>query len=290
MNINFNPSLMRFVRNVLIIILVAKMLSLVMLWYFQSEGIHYHQNSSKMPEYKRYSAHNIIKATRKPDPADATEPTTEEEKELAEYGPNISNMLLKGLFKRKDGGVVIIALKSKPKDSEVIGIDEAYQGYTLKKIVKNGALFDRNGETFSLFFSEEQQEERYAAEPRGLTDGIASGLTNSMPNDDGGIKQVAKSDINHYAKNIKQVWKDISISEVKKNGKTTGFKVTRIKPNTPFAQLGLRKGDIIIKANNKQMTSYKDAIAIYKGIDKLQALELVVLRNNQETEIIYEIY
>jgi replication initiation and membrane attachment protein DnaB len=38
------------------------------------------------------------------------------------------------------------------------------------------------------------------------------------------------------------------------------------------------------------MTSYKDAIAIYNGIDKLQALELVVLRNNQETEIVYEIY
>ncbi len=38
------------------------------------------------------------------------------------------------------------------------------------------------------------------------------------------------------------------------------------------------------------MTSYKDAIAIYKGIDKLEALELIVLRNNQETEIVYEIY
>ena len=282
MTINFNPSLMRFVRNVLIIIIVAKVLSLVMLWYFQSEGIHYHQNSSKMPEYKRYSAHNIIKATQEPDPRSATEPTTEEEKELAAYGPNISNMLLKGLFKRKNGGLVIIALKTKPKDSEVIGIDEVYQGYTLKKILENGAVFDKNGETFSLFFSQEQQQERYAPK--------SSGLVNSVQSDSGGIKQVAKSDINHYAKNIKQVWKDISISEVKKHGRTTGFKVTRIKPNTPFAQLGLRKGDIIIKANNKPMTSYKDALAIYKGIDKLQALELVVLRNNQETEIIYEIY
>ena len=65
--------------------------------------------------------------------------------------------------------------------------------------------------------------------------------------------------------------------------------MTRIKANTPFAQLGLRKGDIIIKANNKPMKSYKDAIAIYKNIDKLEALELIVLHNNQETEISYEI-
>ena len=65
--------------------------------------------------------------------------------------------------------------------------------------------------------------------------------------------------------------------------------MTRIKAGTPFATLGLRQGDIIIKANNKPMTSYKDALEIYKGIDKLEALQLIVLRNNQETEIVYEI-
>lgn len=273
MNINFNPSLIRFVRNLLIIILVAKAISLVMFWYFQSEGVHYHPINSKMPEYKRYSINNIIKPTQKPDSGSETEAN-----ELGAYGPNISNMLLKGLFKRKDGGFVIIALKSKPNDSEVIGIDEVFQSYSLKKILKNGAIFDKNGQTFSLYFSEEQQQDRYAPKP------------GAEESDDGGIKQVAKSDITHYAKNVKQIWKDISIVEVKKDGKITGFKVTRIKPNTPFAQLGLRQGDIIIKANNKPMTSYKDAIAIYKGIDKLEALELIVLRNNQETEIVYEIF
>lgn len=273
MNIDFNPSLMRFVRNVLIIILVAKAISLVMLWYFQSEGVHYHPSNSKMPEYKRYNVNNIIKPTQRPDST-----TAKEANELSAYGPSISNMLLKGLFKSKDGGFVIIALKSKPNNSDVIGIDEVFQGYTLKKVLENGAIFDKNGQTFSLYFSEDQQLERYTSKP------------SSAPSDEGGIKQVAKSDITHYAKNVKQIWKDISIVEVKKDGKITGFKVTRIKPNTPFAQLGLRQGDIIIKANNKQMTSYKDALAIYKGIDKLEALELIVLRNNQETEIVYEIY
>ena len=278
MNINFNPSLIRFVRNVLIIILVAKAISLAMLWYFQSEGVHYHAKDSKLPEYKRYSVHNIIKPTQKPDPKSAIGPTSEEAQELAAYGPNISNMLLKALFKRKNGGLIIIALKSKPNDSEIIGIGEEFKGYTLTKILENGAIFDKNGQTFSLYFSEEQQKERYTSK------------SSAVQSDDEGIKQVSRSDITNYAKDVKQIWRDIGIVEVKKNGKITGFKVTRIKPNTPFAQLGLRQGDIIIKANNKPMTSYKDAIAIYKGIDKLQALELIVLRNNQETEIIYEIY
>ncbi len=278
MTISFNPALTRFIRNVLIIILAAKAISLVMLWYFQDQGVHYHANNSKMPEYKRYNVNNIIKAAQQPDPLSAAGPTSEEAQALAAYGPNIANMVLKGLYKSKSGGLVIIALKSRPDDSEVIGIDEVYQGYTLKKVLENGALFMKDGATFSLYFSEEQQAERATARPAGSTE------------ESGSVKQVSKADINHYAQNVKEIWNDISINEVKQNGKITGFKVTRIKPNTPFAQLGLKQGDIIIKANNKPMTSYKDAIAIYKGIDKLEALELVVLRNNQETEIVYEIY
>ena len=50
------------------------------------------------------------------------------------------------------------------------------------------------------------------------------------------------------------------------------------------------EGDVIIKANNKELKSYADALDIYKKIGTLQALELVVLRNNQEKEIVYEIY
>ena len=145
MNLSFSPALSRFIRNVLIIILIAKAISLVMLWYFQHEGVHYHANTSKVPEYKRYNVSNIIRPASKPDAQSSTpEPTSEEAKELAAYGPNISNMTLKGLFKDKERGFIIIALKSKLKDSEIIGVHESFQGYELTRIVKNGAvLFKR---------------------------------------------------------------------------------------------------------------------------------------------------
>jgi type II secretion system protein C len=270
MNISFNPALIRVVRNLLVIILVAKVISLLMLWYFPSEGVNYHPSSSKMPEYRRYSVQNIIRPAQKPDSR-----STEEGGRA--YGPNISDMLLTGLYKkRKNGGFIIIAPKAKPDEADVIGIGESFQGYTLKTILDNGAVFTKDGKSYSLFFSEEEPKEYYAQK------------TGTVPSEEG-IKQVEKSDIAYYAENVEQIWKDISIIEVKKDDKITGFKVTRIKPGTPFASLGLRQGDIIIKANNKPMTSYKDALEIYKGIDKLEALELIVLRDNQETEIVYEI-
>ena len=279
MNLTFNPSVMRFIRNILIIILITKIISLVVLWYFQGEGVNYRESNSKMPEYKRYNINNFIKPVQKPIAEQNQHKMSAEEQELAEvYGPNIETMVLKGLVKYDKGGLVIVALKNKPKNSELLAIGEDFQGYTLKKVLENAAIFEKRGELFSLYFSEEDKKKRKVVRPTLRSSGV------------GGIKQVAKADIVNYAKDVKQIWRDIGIVEVKKNGKITGFKVTRIKSNTPFAQLGLRKGDIIIKANNKPMKSYKDAIGIYKGIDKLEALELVVLRNNQETEIVYEIY
>ena len=45
--------------------------------------------------------------------------------------------------------------------------------------------------------------------------------------------------------------------------------MTRIKPNSKMAQLGLKKGDIMIRANNIKLTSFNDAIKLYKKIDKI---------------------
>ena len=65
--------------------------------------------------------------------------------------------------------------------------------------------------------------------------------------------------------------------------------MTRIDPNSQLATLGLKKGDIIIKVNNKVLKTYNDVFGIYNNIDKLDAINLVVQRNNQEVELTYEI-
>jgi type II secretion system protein C len=103
------------------------------------------------------------------------------------------------------------------------------------------------------------------------------------------LKTVNKKDISYFATNPREIWKNISIKEVYNGKKIDGFKVMWIKPGSKFAQLGLKKGDIIIKANNKRLTSYKDAIDIYTNISRLKEVQITVLRDNDEKEFIYEI-
>ena len=117
-----------------------------------------------------------------------------------------------------------------------------------------------------------------------ITQGSITAITES-----GEPKDISRTDIDFYSKNPKEIWKDISIVEVKNAGKIEGFKVTKIKKNSKMAKLGIQKGDIIIKANNIELKSYKDAMNLYGKINDLDTIQIVLLRNNQEKEIVYEI-
>ncbi|MCW9027213.1 MAG: PDZ domain-containing protein, partial [Thiovulaceae bacterium] len=68
-----------------------------------------------------------------------------------------------------------------------------------------------------------------------------------------------------------------------------GFKVTRIAANSKMATLGLKKNDIIIKANNVVLKSYRDALNIYTKIKDIDLVQIVVIRDGVEKEIVYEI-
>jgi type II secretion system protein C len=186
-------------------------------------------------------------------------------------------MILKALYGNEEHGVVVVATKSNPKESQIIGIGEAFMGYKLIGISLNNASFEKGGVKFIL----EMQKSDMKYQP--ILENKKTFIAN-MP------VSISKNDINNYAQNPKQIWKDIAISEVKTDGKITGFKVTRINPKSRFAELGLEKDDIIIKANNIALTSYQEAINIYQKIDTLESVQITFLRNNQEQEIVYEIH
>jgi general secretion pathway protein C len=74
------------------------------------------------------------------------------------------------------------------------------------------------------------------------------------------------------------------------NKKIVGFRVRKIKKNSMFSKLGLRKEDIITHVNDKPLKSYGDAFKIYYNIDNVKRLKLSIKRGNETKEIDYEVY
>ncbi len=271
-----SDAIIKVVFKTLIILIITKLISLVVMFFLPDSGVTKPKTYSKIPNYARYSVKTMVTPAKIKKAVVQTQTTSSSSAPVSQ----ISNMLLKGLYGNGKNSIAIVAMKSKPKATSVVSIGEIYGGYRLKKVTQNSAIFSRGGKDFTLLIKEDKTKKSL----REITKGQAPAFVETTNH------AVSKADINHYAKHYKDIWKDIGIVESKKNGKLQGFKVTRIRTGSPFAQLGLKKGDLIIKANNKKINSYADAIDIYKHIDKLNAVEIVVIRNGSEKELYYDIY
>lgn len=265
---------MKILWRLLILLLTAKAATLGVLYFLPGEGVEERIAPNYNPPYERISFNMMLEA------AAAKEQPAQNAQTNAASGINIANMILKGLYGKGAKGFVVVAMKSNPKESSVIGIGENYKGYELKSIEIDHALLSKGGSDFILRL---QEGDSKTATKAALSQKAPS-VNIDVPV---GVK---KDDIAFYAKNPNQIWKEISIVEVKENNQIKGFRVTRIDPQSRFAQLGLEKNDVIIKANNVELKSYRDAIDIYGQIDKLQSVQIVFLRDNQEKEIVYDIY
>jgi type II secretion system protein C len=250
--------------NLMILTLVAKFLTFVILFFLPTEGEDIQTNPKIIMPYHRIKCTNIIgKSTQK------------HKKTQKEYGLSIDNLILNGLYGNKNYGFAIVAQKSTPNKTKIISIGEKYNGYTLKNIYLNYVIFSKNGTNYTLRLNKKID--------------IPTSSSHSPYQSQEGDISVSTSDIQYYSKHPSKIWKDISIKDLKQNGKITGFMVTKIKQGSKFSELGLKVGDIILKANGLELKSYKDAIKIYQNIDKLDTIVLLVKRGKQEKEIIYEI-
>lgn len=252
--------------RLIVIIIIAKVLSLLLLWALPNEGVDFYEQKRMLPAYHPYTVGAII------EPPIIVKGATDNPQYL---DAGMNTMILKGLYRKKESGYIILAMKAKPKETEILGIGESYSGYKLVQIKPSSAIFERGSLRYTLEL---------------LTDDLKALRQKHAPFIEGEPYQMSRVEIQEYAKNFGQILQDINIIEVKNRGKLKGFKITRLRENTPFSYLGLQKGDIIIKVNNEPLKSYADALNIYQNIDNIKEIELIVLRDNKEKELRYEIH
>lgn len=256
--------------NMLILLLVAKFISLIFWLFLPNDGIEFVYKENYQYKYQKIDFHNMVKSS------NSFLKDIAIHKSSSFSGLSIKNMILKGLYGTSNGGYVIVSLKASPKLTSIIGVGESYSGFTLRSINLTNAIFVKDGVEYILELEKIKKSKSFI---RNIDSEVSSGE----------LVDVSRDDISFYSHNPPQLWNDISIVEVK-NGKTIkGFKVTKIQSNSKMASLGLKKDDLIIKVNNIKLESYKDALEIYNNIDKLKNIQVVVIRNNQEKELLYEI-
>lgn len=202
---------------------------------------------------------------------------------------SIGDIKLYGIYATDE--VAVVALEYKGK-KEVLRTGESIGGFTLVGAKSDRAFFEKGGKRYEVVLdrgkkgdfvralqpiAEESVEQAFKIKPSGKII------------DTGDAKIIDRSLVEYYRKNFKEIQKNIGIIGVKKGDGFEGFKVVYIKPKSHFSQLGLQKGDVIKSVNGIVLDSLQAAMDIYKQADNMEAMTMVIERNNQEVEFEYEI-
>ncbi|MCD6213011.1 MAG: PDZ domain-containing protein [Sulfurovum sp.] len=221
-------------------------------------------------------------------PNEAPAPT---KKLPAKIAGSIKDITLLAIYNSEDTTVITVEYKRKTK---VLGRGDAINGFVLEGAGSNFATFSKDAKTYRVNLVKSKRSTGSSSSIKSSSKTVSSSSKDSSKiegeiTDAGDHKIIDKSLFDHYAKNMDDIYKNIGIAEVKQGGKIKGFRITFVRRGSPFAKLGVKRGDVIKSINGQEINSYNAAFETYKNIQNVENLTMVIKRGKEEMELEYEI-
>jgi general secretion pathway protein C len=199
----------------------------------------------------------------------------------------IKEITLLAIYNDEDVSIITILYK---KNSKVLGIGDVINGFIFEGAGSDFAMFSKENKNYKVMLIKKGKSSSSVSDNivEKTSDSKEKKLLGEVVNE-GDIKIIDRSLLDHYATNMDDIYKNIGITEIKKGKKLEGFKINFIKKDSPFAKLGIKRNDTIKSINGQALKSYNAAFSVYKDIKSAENLSVVVIRNNEEMELDYEI-
>lgn len=272
----FKPQVVKGLWGLLILLLVVKSV-----WFFvevlwlPTSGVDHSEDKGGKALYYR------VKLSPNAAPAPSTT------KKPVQTAGSIKDINLLAIYNASDVTVVTVEHKRKTK---VLSKGEEINGFVLEGAGNNYATFSKNAKTYriDLIISTKGDMSITSSKPSSVPTPSEKKVEGDVV-DAGDHKIIDKSLIDHYAKNMDDIYKNIGIKEIKKGKDLQGFSISFIRKGSPFAKLGVKRGDVIKAINGQKIDSYNAAFDVYKNISNINNLTLVIERDKEEMELEYEV-
>jgi type II secretion system protein C len=177
-----------------------------------------------------------------------------------------------------DGANSVITINDSRKII-ILGIGEKQKNFKLIKVTNNEATFSKNNKQYVIVIG----QKTYGKE---ITNKVITHnkQKNTEEQEELQTSNIKRQQIRKYKNDISAIWEDISIQKVH-----DGYSISNIKPKSSFAQIGLKKGDIIHKVNNKILKTNKNVIDMYKKLDTISYIKLELIRDGEVRDIEFNI-
>ena len=279
----FKPDTMKKLIVLFIVLVMIKALWVMVevLWLPASGVDHLAEKGNKALYYR-------VKLT----PNEAPAPAIKKKETRFKPAGSIKDIKLLAIYNASDTTVITIEYKSKTK---VLAKGENINGFVLEGAGSDFARFSKNGKSYEVVLEKVKKRTKsaYPTKKPAQRNVDSPKSKSSVPEGDvtdaGDHKIIDKSLFDHYAKNMDDIYKNIGIAEIKEGKEIKGFRISFVKRNSPFSKLGLQRNDIIKSVNGQAINSYNAAFGVYKNIQNVDNLTLVIERGKEEMELEYEI-
>jgi len=183
-----------------------------------------------------------------------------------------------------DGGASPLALVEAAGKSAIYRVGDLLPGgASLQAVERNRIrLLLADGSQGELVFVEVPSSAR-GATPASAP--VAGGVR-----DLGGNRyQVARAEVEQARNNLNQLLKQARLEPFAVNGRTEGFAVRMIRPNTLLAKLGLRVGDVVNQVNGVELDSPEKALQIFQQLREAKRLSVNLTRSGEKLVFAYEV-
>jgi len=275
----FKPEVFKSIFGVLVLLLIIKIVwfAVEMLWLPSTGVDQVNQKGDKALYYR-------VKLT----PNEAAAPiTTTRKTPVKQTSGSIKEIKLLAIYNASDATVVTVVYKSKTK---VLSRGEEINGFVLEGAGNNFATFSKHAKTYKVYLVKEKSSGKSVVKTISTVEVTPKSVSAKGDiTDAGDHKIIDRALLEHYATNMDDIYKNIGIGEVRNGKDLAGFRITFVRKGYPFEKLGVRRDDVIKSINGQEINSYNAAFGVYKNIQNIDNLTLVIQRGKEEMELEYEI-
>jgi len=164
-------------------------------------------------------------------------------------------------------------------------------GATVTGILETRVYLDNAGkaEYIDLFEAPAPPPQVAVAVPNRDTDPFAADLAKGIKKLGEHNYELQRNTLESVLGNMALLSRSARIVPEMKDGKAAGFRLFAVRPDGPFAMIGMQNGDIISSINGLEITSPEKALEVYAKLKSASHLSLGMERNSQKITKEYNI-
>lgn len=181
--------------------------------------------------------------------------------------------------------------ETKKRRQNLYRVGDTIQNASIKMILREKVVLRVNGKDEILEIEEVLSGSRDSGRPSSIANRRSQKRRPFKRSSTANSQNITldRSKIESAVKNINDLMKNVRIQPHFTDGQPDGFRLTGVRPNSFFSNMGLKSGDVITGVDGKKIESVDDAFMLYQGLQSSSNIQLQLKRKGQQKNINYKI-